>query len=131
MGKVIIKHFIVYLVVTTFLVDSSFLFCLKNHSEYDINVNHKIGILDKYSENHKDFCNDHNHHNPFHHFNHSSQINFAAGIHNIFLQTVIISDEIPGLNILDESVSQILCFQHRHRFRTSREQINLLSILLI
>ena len=137
MIRVITKYFIVLIVMFSLLADSSYLFCLETDSHHAHTVIDILNIENEHSENHKDSHADNNHHNPFHYLNHTSQIFVTVSAHlllNIDFSSSQMQDssaEISGINLFVQHTPSLQYLQHKFKYRTAREHINLLSVFII
>ncbi len=137
MIRVITRHFIVLFVMFSLLADVSYLFCLETDSHHAHTVIDILNIENEHSENHKDSHADHYHHNPFHYLNHTSQIFVTVSAHlllNIDFSSSQMQDssaEISEINLFAKNISHLQYLQHKFKYRTAREHINLLSVLII
>ena len=137
MIRVITRHLIVLFVMFSLLADASYLFCLETDSHHAHTAIDILNIENEHSESHKDSHADHHHHDPFHYLNHTSQDFVTVSAHlllNIdfyFSQMQNSSAEITGVNLIFKHTPHLQYLQHKFKYRTAREHINLLSVFII
>lgn len=139
MTKRILKFITVIFITTALTADTSYLFCLEVKSSNHYPVQNIIDIVHKEhhdSQGDKDSGDSHNHHDPFHHLHHSSQISPPANFYTKYLDTDTyilqeIPDETVSVYLVHGNKSQLLYFQQKFRFRSSPGDLTMLSVLLI
>ena len=141
MVRVITKGFIALLVTTALLTDASYLFCMESL----VHKNHALieNILNGENEHSKNPTNSDNHQNhhsndPFHHLHHTSQITGNISVDSLLeiygTFSSLIQDfpiEISTMYSSEKNALLLLHLQRKFRFRTTKEHINFLSVLLI